>query len=77
MSSQAHTYGVMNFADLQAARGYGRSAAYGQSKLANLLFSYELDRRLTAAGARTAALAAHPAWCTPPCSSTARGHCGC
>jgi NAD(P)-dependent dehydrogenase (short-subunit alcohol dehydrogenase family) len=60
MSSQAHTYGVMNFADLQAARGYDRSAAYGQSKLANLLFSYELDRRLTAAGARTAALAAHP-----------------
>jgi NAD(P)-dependent dehydrogenase (short-subunit alcohol dehydrogenase family) len=60
MSSQAHTYGVMNFADLQAARGYDRSAAYGQSKLANLLFTYELDRRLTAAGARTAALAAHP-----------------
>jgi NAD(P)-dependent dehydrogenase (short-subunit alcohol dehydrogenase family) len=35
-------------------------AAYAQSKLANLMFTYELQRRLSAAGARTAALAAHP-----------------
>jgi NAD(P)-dependent dehydrogenase (short-subunit alcohol dehydrogenase family) len=39
---------------------YDRVAAYGRSKLANLLFTYELQRRLAAAGATTAALAAHP-----------------
>ena len=50
----------LNFADLQSAQRYRRVAAYGQSKLANLMFSYELQRRLAAAGARTSALAAHP-----------------
>jgi NAD(P)-dependent dehydrogenase (short-subunit alcohol dehydrogenase family) len=60
MSSMAHIDGVMNFDDLQSERGYQPDAAYGQSKLANLLFSYELDRRLTAAGARTIALCCHP-----------------
>ncbi len=39
---------------------YDRVAAYGRSKLANLLFTYELQRRLEAAGAATATLAAHP-----------------
>jgi NAD(P)-dependent dehydrogenase (short-subunit alcohol dehydrogenase family) len=60
VSSNMHRAGRMNFADLQSARRYRRVAAYGQSKLANLLFSYELQRRLAAAGARTSALAAHP-----------------
>ena len=50
----------MNFADLQSDQRYRRVAAYGQSKLANLMFSYELQRRLAAAGARPSALAAHP-----------------
>ena len=60
MSSQGHEEGVMNFDDLQSERGYQPAAAYSQSKLANLLFTYELDRRLRLAGAPTIALAAHP-----------------
>jgi len=50
----------IDFDDLQAERGYSRVAAYGRSKLSNLLFTYELQRRLQDAGARTVALAAHP-----------------
>jgi NAD(P)-dependent dehydrogenase (short-subunit alcohol dehydrogenase family) len=49
----------IHFDDLQWERSYSRVAAYGQSKLANLLFTYELQRRLAAHGA-TAAVAAHP-----------------
>jgi NAD(P)-dependent dehydrogenase (short-subunit alcohol dehydrogenase family) len=60
MSSMAHIDGVMNFDDLQSEGGYKPDAAYGQSKLANLLFTYELDRRLRAAGAQTIALGSHP-----------------
>jgi NAD(P)-dependent dehydrogenase (short-subunit alcohol dehydrogenase family) len=50
----------IHFADLQWERRYERVAAYGQSKLANLLFTYELQRRLAAAAAPTIAVAAHP-----------------
>ena len=50
----------IDFDDLQAERRYNRVAAYGRSKLANLLFTYELQRRLSEASAATAALAAHP-----------------
>jgi NAD(P)-dependent dehydrogenase (short-subunit alcohol dehydrogenase family) len=60
VSSQGHRAGRINFADLQFERGYRRMGAYAQSKLANLMFSYELQRRLAAAGAPTIALAAHP-----------------
>src|SRR6056297_1173265 len=49
-SSQAHTAGDMDFSDLQSERDYGKWAAYGRSKLANLLFAYELQRRLAEAG---------------------------
>ena len=62
VASLAHRAGRINFDDLQSRRRYRRQAAYGQSKLANLLFTYELQRRLAAAGAGTAALAAHPGW---------------
>jgi NAD(P)-dependent dehydrogenase (short-subunit alcohol dehydrogenase family) len=60
VSSVAHRRGRIHFDDLQSERGYDASDAYAQSKLANLLFSYELDRRLRAAGVRTSSLAAHP-----------------
>ncbi|WP_099025503.1 SDR family NAD(P)-dependent oxidoreductase [Mycolicibacterium palauense] len=51
----------IDFDDLQwEHRRYERVAAYGQSKLANLMFAYELQRRLAAAGAPTIAVAAHP-----------------
>jgi NAD(P)-dependent dehydrogenase (short-subunit alcohol dehydrogenase family) len=60
VSSNVHRTGSINFGDLNSERGYRRTAAYGQSKLANLLFTYELQRRLAAAGAQTIAVAAHP-----------------
>jgi NAD(P)-dependent dehydrogenase (short-subunit alcohol dehydrogenase family) len=60
VASPAHRQGRIDFDDLQSERRYRRSAAYAQSKLANLLFTYELQRRLAAAGATTVALAAHP-----------------
>ena len=50
----------IHFDDPQFDRKYNRVAAYGQSKLANLLFTYELQRRLNAKGTPTVALAAHP-----------------
>jgi len=60
LSSNGHRMGRIDFGNLQWEHGYRRPAAYGRSKLANLLFTYELQRRLAAAGAATAALAAHP-----------------
>jgi NAD(P)-dependent dehydrogenase (short-subunit alcohol dehydrogenase family) len=63
VSSMAHDWSGIDFDDLQwERRPYKRAAAYGQSKLANLLFTYELQRRLDAAGAGTLSLAAHPGW---------------
>jgi NAD(P)-dependent dehydrogenase (short-subunit alcohol dehydrogenase family) len=50
----------INFDDLQSEHGYSRIAAYGQSKLANLMFTYELQRRLASTGSTTIAVAAHP-----------------
>lgn len=50
----------IDFDDLSSENGYNRMAAYGRSKLSNLLFTYELQRRLEQASAETAALAAHP-----------------
>jgi NAD(P)-dependent dehydrogenase (short-subunit alcohol dehydrogenase family) len=60
VSSNAHRQGAVNFDDLNAERGYRPMAAYAQSKLANLLFTYELQRRLSASAAATIAVAAHP-----------------
>jgi NAD(P)-dependent dehydrogenase (short-subunit alcohol dehydrogenase family) len=48
----------INFDDLQSEKNYGRIAAYGQAKLANLMFTYELQRRLQ--GTNTIAAASHP-----------------
>lgn len=58
VSSVLHRMGTIRFDDLQPERSYGRLAAYTQSKLANLMFSYELDRRLS--GTQTVAVTAHP-----------------
>ncbi|MET0473056.1 MAG: SDR family NAD(P)-dependent oxidoreductase [Mycobacterium sp.] len=58
VSSMGHRGGRIRFDDLQSERRYNRLGAYGQSKLANLLFTYELQRRL--AGRDTTAVAAHP-----------------
>ncbi|WP_020173683.1 oxidoreductase [Methyloferula stellata] len=60
VSSLAHRRAKMNFDDLQSAKSYSPSFAYGQSKLANLLFTFELQRRSDAAGWGLMSNAAHP-----------------
>ena len=55
-------FGKINFDDLQSERSYSKWGAYGQSKLANLLFAYELQRRLEAAGSSVISVAAHPGY---------------
>ena len=62
VASGAHRMGRMNFDDLQGERSYNRWRAYGQSKLANLLFMFELQRRSVAAGTELRSLAAHPGY---------------
>jgi NAD(P)-dependent dehydrogenase (short-subunit alcohol dehydrogenase family) len=52
----------MRWDDLQLKRSYGKWRAYAQSKLANLLFAFELDRRLRRASARAISVAAHPGY---------------
>lgn len=59
-SSIAHKRGRIHFDDINAERGYSAIPRYAQSKLANLYFSYELQRRLDAAGDSTLSVAAHP-----------------
>jgi NAD(P)-dependent dehydrogenase (short-subunit alcohol dehydrogenase family) len=60
VSSLAHFWGGIAFDDLQSERSYNPTRAYGQSKLANLLFVRELARRLEAARIDAIAAAAHP-----------------
>ncbi len=60
LSSIAHRMARIYFDDLWLEHGYGRQKAYGQSKLANLMFALELQRRLEAVGAEAISVAAHP-----------------
>ena len=62
VSSAAHRFGRMDFDDLMGTRRYNAWRAYGQSKLANLLFTGELQRRLQHAGLPVTAMAAHPGY---------------
>jgi NAD(P)-dependent dehydrogenase (short-subunit alcohol dehydrogenase family) len=71
LSSIAHRTGRINFDDLQSERRYSRWRAYGQSKLADLLFALELDRRLRAAGSPVKSLAAHPGYAATHLQSAA------
>lgn len=59
-ASGAHRIGRINFDDLQGERRYNNWLAYGQSKLANLLFAFELQKR--AAGTSLESIAAHPGY---------------
>ncbi|OBX20436.1 oxidoreductase [Erythrobacter sp. QSSC1-22B] len=59
-SSLAHRGAAIDFDNLDARKGYGRTKFYGQSKLANLLFTFEFDRRLRAANSPVVSLACHP-----------------
>jgi len=60
VSSAAHRLGRIAFDDLQLERRHTKMRAYAQSKLANLLFTYELQRRIERAGLRMSAMASHP-----------------
>jgi NAD(P)-dependent dehydrogenase (short-subunit alcohol dehydrogenase family) len=62
VSSNTHKNGRISFDDLQGERQYSRWGAYSQSKLANLLFALELDRRLRSAGRPLISVAAHPGY---------------
>lgn len=62
VSSNAHKYGKMDWDNLlfEDGKGYSRLKSYARSKLANLLFTHELQRKLKESGSDTIALAAHP-----------------
>ena len=63
VASGAHRWGRIDLADLNwRTRRYRRWAAYGQSKLADLMFAYELDRRLRNSGSKLLSIAAHPGY---------------
>ena len=57
-----HKFGKIDFDNLNWEKSYGKMRAYGRSKLANLLFVYELQRRLENIGSNTISLASHPGW---------------
>ena len=73
VASTAHKMGRMRFDDLMGERRYEKWSAYGQSKLANLLFTAELQRRLTAVRAPTIAVAAHLGWSATHLQTSGRG----
>jgi NAD(P)-dependent dehydrogenase (short-subunit alcohol dehydrogenase family) len=62
VSSPLHRIGRISFSDLQGEHRYFRWFAYGQSKLANLMFAFELQRRATEAGTNLKSVAAHPGY---------------
>jgi NAD(P)-dependent dehydrogenase (short-subunit alcohol dehydrogenase family) len=62
VSSYAHIVGKINFDDLNSEKSYQKWLAYGQSKLANLLFAYELQRRSAKNGDNPISIAVHPGY---------------
>lgn len=60
IASIAHKQGQIDFNDLQSRKTYSPMQSYRQSKLADLMFAFELDRRLRAANSRLMSVAAHP-----------------
>jgi NAD(P)-dependent dehydrogenase (short-subunit alcohol dehydrogenase family) len=62
VSSGLHRAGKINFEDLQGEASYNKRTAYSQSKLANLLFAYELQRKLANSGQNAISVAAHPGY---------------
>lgn len=62
VSSMMHRFVRLDFENLNAGQSYRKWGAYNQSKLANLLFAYELQRRLQAAGASAISLATNPGY---------------
>jgi NAD(P)-dependent dehydrogenase (short-subunit alcohol dehydrogenase family) len=73
VTSPMHAVGRIGFSDLQRQRGYNRWLAYGQAKLANLLFARELQARFAAAGVDAISLAAHPGYAATRLQSSGPG----
>lgn len=73
VTSTAASAGRINFGDLNSARRYRRWSAYAQSKLANLLFAEELDRRAAAVGHKLHGYAAHPGYAATDLASRQGG----
>ena len=72
VSSGAHNFGNLDFDDLNwEKRNYAQWTAYGDSKLANLYFTYELDRKLKEQGINTLVTASHPGWTATELQRTA------
>jgi len=71
VSSDAHKGAKINFDDIQGKKKYGAMRAYGQSKLANILFTYELARKLEGSGVTSNAL--HPGFVASSFGSNMRG----
>ena len=70
VSSVAHRFGEIHFDDLMLTNGYTPTKAYGQSKLANLMFALELNRRLERAGSAVTSYACHPGYSNTRLQST-------
>ena len=66
VSSMLHRRGKLNFDNLNAEQGYSRFKVYSNSKLANLIFAVELDRKLKALGLPVLSVAAHPGYSDTP-----------
>jgi len=69
-SSALHKKGSMNFEDLMKEQNYDKNQAYADSKLANLLFAFELDRKLQDADVNTLSIACHPGFSATNLQST-------
>ena len=70
LSSIAHKGGALDLEDFMSERNYSPTRAYTQSKLANLMFAFELDRRLQAAGSKAICIACHPGYTDTNLQST-------
>ncbi len=73
VSSGAHMNAHLDFDHLQSEDGYRRWRAYGRSKLANLLFAFELERRFEARGQSAISVASHPGWAATNLASKSFG----
>lgn len=73
VSSRAHEGAKLDFDNLQSEDGYRRWRVYGRSKLANMLFTYELQRRFVASGERAISVACHPGWAATSLATKAVG----
>ena len=72
VSSIAHKFGEIDLDDLMWETGYTPSKAYFRSKLANIMFAFELDRRLQANGCKSVCIACHPGYANTNLQSTGR-----